>query len=209
MDTFLVEHRDKSAHESEFGELQVLSERYAEVLKQLNQWPALYNVAVSDAVANPCLALEAAWHQDSFDVIPTLLLTAEKQCPPREELNVGFCKAYNAMHKVLKEGLNSPPTAYKDEGVDRVIDGLQQACIKMWRHLPRTGTMAHRPLIEVIFCTIFRVIWVVSWSIVHRISSFVFQMATRVSDLKELLNILPVSFYLNQSIKQSNSNILN
>ncbi|OQV12187.1 Transformation/transcription domain-associated protein [Hypsibius exemplaris] len=164
MDNFLVDHREKSAHESEFGELQVLSERYAEVLKQLNQWPALYNVAKSEAVDNPCLALEAAWHLDSFDVVPGLLMDAEKRCPPREELNFGFAKAYNALHRVLKEGLNSPQTSYKDEGVDRLIEGLQQMCIKAWRHLPRTGTMAHKPLIE---------------------------MATRVSDLKELLTILP------------------
>ncbi|XP_055352903.1 transformation/transcription domain-associated protein-like isoform X2 [Paramacrobiotus metropolitanus] len=164
IDTFLVEYRDKSAPDTHFGELQILTERYAEILRQLNMWPALYHTAVSEALNNPSMALEAAWHQDLFDVVPALLQSAGKQCPPREELNFGFCKAYNAMHKVLKEGLNSPPSAYKDEGVDKLIDVLQQMCIKMWRHLPKTGTMAHRPLIE---------------------------MACRVGDLKELLGILP------------------
>ena len=149
MDTFMVECRDKPAHESGFGELQVLTERYTDILKQLNQWPAMYNVAISEGVNNPCMALESAWHQDLFDVIPVLMTSADKQCPPREELNMGFCKSYYALQKVLKEGMLSLPNTYKEEGVDRMVEVLQQCCIKMWKQLPRVGSGAHRSLIEV------------------------------------------------------------
>lgn len=149
MDTFMVECRDEPAHESGFGELQVLTERYTDILKQLNQWPAMYNVAISEGVNNPCMALESAWHQDLFDVIPVLMASADKQCPPREELNMGFCKSYYALQKVLKEGMLSLPNTYKEEGVDRMVEVLQQCCIKMWKQLPRVGSGAHRPLIEV------------------------------------------------------------